>query len=393
MLSARAVLLHVASIVVAVLVGTLIFTKRSSAQARPRPMGGAAMLGSSSASSSASAEPSASASAAASPSAQPSSTSAGPDASSSAPSPIDFAVVGPNGGVPHQVDGAFRSPFANPKYGKAAEVKVAVLINDVRDYDIKQGTFTADFYLSLTSDKPMPDTQLIFTNGKEDSKLALAEKPTFKLYRYVGVFQSPPDLHAYPFDKQELRIEIEESGAGIDQVRLVPDRAHTNLGIGAEVTGWDVTHLAASVTTHSYPDRFEGDDLYYSRYAFRIGIERYGTNAIFTVYVPAIVIVLIALTGMWVTPDHMEVRSNAGAPMLAAAVLFHFALIQALPATPYLTRADKLMVAVYVCLLINMLSTLVFFVVDESHWDRAFKLARAIVPPVSLAIVGLAIYV
>jgi hypothetical protein len=391
-------------LLVAILLGIFLFAGRSGARPRLRATLGApaGLLPSASASGVAAASASASASApglAASASVAPSApppapappSSAAPSAS--APDPIDLAVVGPEGGVPRQVEGAYRSPFANPKFGKAAEIKVAVLINDVRDYDIKVGTFTADFYLSLTSDRPMPDSQLIFTNGKEDSKLVLADKPTFKLFRYIAVFQSPPDLHSYPFDTQELRIEIEESGAGLDQVRLVPDQRHTNLGIGAEVIGWDVATLAATVTTHTYPDRFDGDDLYYSRYTLQLGIERYGTNAFFTVYVPAIVIVLISLTGVWITPDHMEVRANAGAPMLAAAVLFHFALIQSLPATPYLTRADKLMVAVYLCLLIQMVSTMVFFLVDEAKWDRVFRLGRVIVPPFSLAVLAAALLV
>ncbi len=397
--------MQIVGLLVAILLGLFLFVGRSGAHPRLRgALGAPAGLVASGSAASAWASASASASALAPtsasgsvapppPPAPPAPASASPAPSASAPDPIDFAVLGPEGGVPRQPEGAFRSPFANPKFGKAAEVKVGVLINDVRDYDIKQGTFTADFYLSLTSDRPMPDSQLIFTNGKEDSKLVLADKPTFKLFRYVGVFQSPPDLHAYPFDTQQLRIEIEESGAGLDQVRLVPDQGHTNLGIGAEVIGWDMAELAATVTTHSYPDRFDGDDLYYSRYTLRLGIDRYGTNAIFTVYVPAIVIVLISLTGMWITPDHMEVRANAGAPMLAAAVLFHFALIQALPATPYLTRADKLMLAVYVCLLIQMVSTLVFFLVDEDKWDRVFRLGRALVPPFSLAVLAAALLV
>jgi hypothetical protein len=403
-LSARAALMQIVGLLVAILLGIFLFAGRSGARPRLRatlgapaglapsaPGSASASAGGASASASTSASPSSAAAATSTPPPLAPAASAAPSAS--APDPIDFAMLGPAGGVPHQVEGAYRSPFANPKFGKAAEIRVAVLINDVRDYDIKLGTFTADFYLSLTSDRPMPDSQLIFTNGKEDSKVVLADRPTFKLFRYIAVFQSPPDLHSYPFDTQQLRIEIEESGAGLDQVRLVPDQRHTNLGIGAEVIGWDVATLAAFVTTHTYPDRFDGDDLYYSRYTLQLGVERYGTNAFFTVYVPAIVIVLISLTGVWITPDHMEVRANAGAPMLAAAVLFHFALIQSLPATPYLTRADKLMVAVYLCLLIQMLSTMVFFLVDEEKWDRVFRLGRAIVPPFSLAVLAAALLV
>ena len=122
-------------------------------------------------------------------------------------------------------------------------------------------------------------------------------------------------------------------------------------------------------------------DLIYSRYIFRLGIHRCGTSALFTVFVPAIVIVLISLMGMWVTPDEMEVRSNSGAPMLAGAVLFHFALMQQLPAVSYMTRADKLMMGVYASLLIGMISTWFFFLVDEHHRDAIYIWARRVVPP------------
>ena len=97
-----------------------------------------------------------------------------------------------------------------------------------------------------------------------------------------------------------------------------------------------------------------------------MGLERFATSAVFKVFVPAFVIVLISLLGMWVPPNEMEVRSNAGAPMLAGAVLFHFALMQELPATSYLTRADKLMLGVYTSLLLGML----FDVVDVPREGR-----------------------
>jgi hypothetical protein len=79
--------------------------------------------------------------------------------------------------------------------------------------------------------------------------------------------------------------------------------------------------------------------------------------------------------------------------MLAAAVLFHYSLIQALPATGYLTAADKLMLGVYLCLFINMASTWVFLVIDESQLDRAFRLFRFWVPILSaLIMVGTIVF-
>ncbi len=85
---------------------------------------------------------------------------------------------------------------------------------------------------------------------------------------------------------------------------------------------------------------------------------------------------LISLIGLWVPPSELEVRSGAGAPMLAAAVLFHYSLVQSLPATGYLTHADKLMLGVYVSLLMNMITTL-------GVLDRRRRAARLLVPILS----------
>jgi hypothetical protein len=301
--------------------------------------------------------------------------------------PLDTATVGPEGGVPVHKDGHYRSPFANPGFGKPAEVKVGFLLSHVRKYDIKEGTFEADFFVSFTSDKPMPPLDPDFTNGKAEKEV-LAEKPTFKLYRFVGEFSSPPDLHLYPFDTQALTIEMEDDHNGTDQIRFVADKDHTNLDVGFGVTGWDVAYLQARVLDHFFPDRFAHDDLYHSRYKVTLGVTRYGTSAAFTVFVPAFVIVLISLSGLWLPRPELEVRSNASAPMLAAAVLFHFTLTQALPPTPYLTRADKLMLGVYLSLLLNMLATWAWFVFDEKHEHQIFLIGRRFVPPLTFALMA-----
>ncbi|RYZ67107.1 MAG: hypothetical protein EOP08_03475 [Proteobacteria bacterium] len=127
-----------------------------------------------------------------------------------------------------------------------------------------------------------------------------------------------------------------------------------------------------------------------SRYEFTLGLDRFATSAAFSVFVPAFIIVLISLMGLWVPPSELEVRSNAGAPMLAAAVLFHYSLIQELPATGYLTRADKLMLGVYVSLLMNMASTWIFMVVGEERMEDVFRTARTWVPIATVLVMGAA---
>lgn len=313
-------------------------------------------------------------------------------APASSADPIDLAVA-PNGGVPlHPSGTSYRSPFAKPNADKAVKIKVGILLNSIDDYDVKTGTFAADFFLSFTSDTPMPTIRPQFPNGHVESTSIIADKPTFKLMRLAGEFKSPADLRKYPYDSQELKILIEDDSRGIDQVRFAVDHERTQTARGFRAVGWQVGFVEARSLSHSYPDRFEGDDLYYGRYVFTVGLERYAASAAFKVFVPAFVIVLIALLGMWVPPGEMEVRSNAGAPMLAGAVLFHFSLMQELPATSYLTRADKLMLGVYASLLLGMLSTWVMFLVQEEKMDLVFRIARVVVPIATVLVMGLAVW-
>jgi hypothetical protein len=302
-----------------------------------------------------------------------------------APEPIDLATA-PDGGVPSPPPGArYKSPFAkaNPK---PVDVKVAFLLNTVDEYDVKTGTFTADFFVSFTSLEPMPSLTLQFPNGKLEGREVIADKPTFKLLRLNGSFKSPADLRKYPFDSQELKIIIEDDTRGIDQLRFVVDNERTQPARGFRAVGWQIAFVEGRTLAQSYPDRFENDDLFYSRYTFVVGLDRYATSAAFKVFVPAFVIVFISLLGMWVPAEEMEVRSNSGAPMLAGAVLFHFALMQELPATSYLSRADKLMLGVYICLALGMISTWWMFLVQEQNVEKVFRIARIAVPTTSLIV-------
>jgi hypothetical protein len=296
------------------------------------------------------------------------------------------------GGVPIHRDGAYRSPFASPAKPQV-QAKVGFLLETIEEFDIKKGAFTAHFYVSLSSDKPMPKIDLRPTNGKIEEKETLADLATFKMWKMAGTFHIKPDLHAYPFDTQDLLIELEDDSNGQDVLRLSPDVDHTFLDSDFSVPGWDTAFIRARMLSHYYPDRFDNDDLYYSKYKFVLGVKRFATSAVFTVFVPALVIVMISLSGLWFPRDELEVRSNATTPMLAAAVLFHFALMQELPATAYLSRADKLMMGVYACLLIHMLSSWIWFLFDEKHTEVIFRWAKYICAPVTFIVMAVAILI
>jgi hypothetical protein len=421
-LARRTRLIQIVSLAIAVLLGGWIFASKVGAQ----PTHGAPGGGAAGAAASGSAAPKAPGAekkaknkdggvdAAAALAASAAAAQQAPDAAADAgwdpdAGPLDYAVVQSDedfpkdisseekemigtGKVPIHREGVFKSPFAHPHFGGPANVKVGLVISEIREFSIQTGGYEADFFLSLTSDKDMPSgLDLTWSNGHEVTTKTLADTPTFKFYRVSGKFSSAMDLRKYPFDIQVLRFQMEDSKAGVDQLVFEPDKQRTSLDSTFRMESYSVASIGGRAYKHRYPTRFDRDDLYVSRYEFTLGIERFAQSAAFSVYVPALIIVIISLMGMWVPPDELEVRSNAGAPMLAAAVLFHYSLIQSLPATGYLTRADKLMLGVYISLLVNMASTWALLLFDEEATMKVFRVARAWVPPATVVVMILSI--
>ncbi|HET7541013.1 MAG TPA: hypothetical protein VFK05_14115 [Polyangiaceae bacterium] len=313
------------------------------------------------------------------------------DLSDLGPEDID-AIVG-KGKVPIHRSGRYRSPLANPSFGGPAIVKVGFVISEIRDYQIQDGSFSADYFMSFTADKTLPKLHPVFTNGHDTNCIPIVDVPvpTFRFYRCTGTFTSPVDLLDYPFDTQTLDISMEDAVYGVDTIVFEADPLRTSLDANFRISGYSVAKVGASTFKHQYPSRFDRDDLYVSRYRFTVALDRFAQSAAFSVFFPAFVIVIISLIGLWVPPEELEVRSNAGAPMLAAAVLFHYALVQSLPATGYLTHADKLMLGVYVSLLMNMATTWVFMVVDEERVQFWFRFFRAWTPPATVLVMAVSV--
>ena len=300
-------------------------------------------------------------------------------------SPAQIDAIG-TGKVPIHREGRYRSPLANPSLGGPAIVKVGFVISEIRDYQIQDGSFSADYFMSFTADKPVPKLHPVFTNGHDTNCISIVDVETFRFYRCTGTFTSPVDLLDYPFDTQTLDISVEDAVYGVDTIEFVADPRRTSLDANFRVSGYSVASVGARTFKHQYPSRFDRDDLYVSRYKFTVALDRFAQSAAFSVFVPAFIIVLISLLGLWVPPEDLEVRTGSGAPMLAAAVLFHYSLVQSLPATGYLTHADKLMLGVYVSLLMNMATTWVFMIVDEERVQFWFRFFRAWTPPATVLV-------
>ena len=237
----------------------------------------------------------------------------------------------------------------------ANTVLVGVYVLDVGEIDLRAGSYTMDFYLSM---RCATDTcnfgSFEFMNGRA-SYINLEENTTTeRVWRIEANLYENLDLHQYPFDSHSLLIQIEDQSITSQNLTYQPDLAHSGLDPSIVVVGWMVTGWSQSVVNHYYQAYNET----YSRYIFSLSLYREPTSAI-AIFIPVLLLTFIALMATLMYGDVSSVFENRillSASLLIAAVLFQFTLDSNLPPLGYLTFADWFMITTYVIMMVGLVS-------------------------------------
>ena len=90
---------------------------------------------------------------------------------------------------------------------------------------------------------------------------------------------------------------------------------------------------------------------------------------------PVLCFLLISFVSLLVTLEKLDSRVGMNTAMLIASVMFHLAIGSQLPPAGYLTMADKVMVATYATIAVNLLlSVLMMRAMQLNHTDWAKRM-------------------
>ena len=241
-------------------------------------------------------------------------------------------------------------------------VSVGLYIFDVAKIDDADQTFEADiFFTAKWHDGRLrlpPEVQdradrllslweiwqpLITAINRRDMKLRTPDlvrvsadgDVTFELRAFV-TFAAPLDLGDFPFDVQQLEIDLASVRYGPDEVALTVDSEATGRMDRFSVAGWDVDLGEAQV---SQIDRRKGGSLV--RMTQRIVARRESTFFMMKVVVPLCLIVFMAWTVFWVDPSDIGPQFGIATASVLTLIAFQFSLVRMLPHVSYLTRLDR----------------------------------------------------
>ncbi|MEK6886780.1 MAG: hypothetical protein AABW88_03030 [Nanoarchaeota archaeon] len=245
----------------------------------------------------------------------------------------------------------------------ATDVNVGIYVLNLGKFDISTGSFTADFYVSLTCKEECPPQKFEFMNGRAISRDIdkVIDQPNEKFYRIFANLVSPVDLKRFPFDTQHMQIILEDKLSTIENISYVPAIKESGIDPSIIFPGWQIHGWNATVTEHHYPVYNET----YSQYAFTVTISRIALNSFLKTFLPVIFIVLIVMFSFLIDLDKIPVRLGIVGSSLIGAVMFHVSITNQIPAVSYLTFADKFMLLSYIIILYAFILNAVLLELQE----------------------------
>lgn len=232
-------------------------------------------------------------------------------------------------------------------------------IQDIYDLDVNSNSFTADFYywVKMDTSNVGAEKYISFQNMKSsqsDRELVIEKhegNQIYKLFRVSGIFYVNYELQNFPFDKQELSVNVEILSP-VDRLKISFDQSALMLDPHTiekfKVTGWnkkDYYVTVDNIITRS----IKGDPLgepgtlkKFKSFSFRLNVERIVLGSLLQIILPLILIGLIAVSVLFIRDLTFENVGEVSVGVFLAIITFSISLSDLIPSSNYLTRADLL---------------------------------------------------
>jgi len=265
------------------------------------------------------------------------------------------------------------TPVAAQGGSSATTVDVGIYLISFGNYDANKGTYTLDFYMWFRYNangtaKDFTIEKFEFMNGRAGSKDKISSTSTSGVkeiwYRVQANLYTSPDFKMYPFDKQKIRLELEDANMSSSKLVYRPLQDESGLDDGLKIAGWNIDGWSYETTEKEY-----GFGETYSRLVFEIDISRAPTSTTIKTLLPPIIFCIVSCLSFFFPSSKMAQKIGLGTSMLISAVMFHISQTSSLPPLGSLIMIDKIMLSTYGCLCASLICTAIVSVNDD-FWKK-----------------------
>lgn len=260
-----------------------------------------------------------------------------------------------------------KTKVANPP-AEPEIVKVGIYLNDVQNIDVHANNYLLDFYMwfKWKNKNSDPTASYEFMNHSE-SWATMTKKPTeeaqtlpdgwqYQAMHIQGRMSEKMDLRAYPFDRQNLVILIEDSAKDIQGLKYEIEDITVNPAL--KIPGFEFHQPELKATSYTYPTRF-GDTRMehagvYSRIVFKLPIYRNELTSFVKNILPIWLAVICGIFALMLHPRWIDSRFQIAIFSILSLVALQISNGNDLPSLQYMNLMDALYVAGYIFLICLM---------------------------------------
>ncbi len=244
------------------------------------------------------------------------------------------------------------------------KVVAGVYVSNIQQVDLTTNSFDADFYVWLRWSNPdiHPTAGIEIMNVYQSWALTttpIYDKPQKQsdgsllwLARYQGSFNAPLSLADYPFQKQTLKIIIEDGEQNIGRIVYEPDKDPIELDPHITLTGYKLGQPRIEFGANTYESSFgavESTREYrtYTRILVEIPVSSPATSGIVKIILPIIIVLVASGLGLVIPSAYVDSKVNVPITALIALVAMHFVVSASLPQVEYLLMIDVVYILAY----------------------------------------------
>ena len=232
-------------------------------------------------------------------------------------------------------------------------VKVGAYVISVHDINFHDKEYTCRFWLWFLYRNANFDfsNQLDIPNAKAiDPPQVISdslEGKAWVMMKMKAVMKENWNVQDFPFDRQHLKIQIENTVFDNSAMIFVPDRRGSHFDKDEAIDGWTIRDFKVSVTTNDYETGFgdsrPGKNLQnFSAFLIEMDIDRNALGLFMKIFIGMYIAFFIALISFAPQPTELEPRFGLPVGGLFAAVGNKYIIDSLLPQSSTFTLVDIL---------------------------------------------------
>ena len=248
-------------------------------------------------------------------------------------------------------------------WGEPTEVQILIYIIDVDEVNSADQSFAASVYFAASWNNPFLRHQgpgplhRNLTDVWNPRLTIVSQQMQWKSYpesveiqpdgtavyrqKVWGRFSQPLKLQDFPFDEQELSIQLVAAGLSEKDIKMVPMVLEAGRKSGIAKTFSLPDFDVESWSSDPQPYYVAEGEVGVAGYELKIKVARQPTYYILKVIIPLCLIVIMSWLPRWIDPEQTGTNIGISTSAFLTLVAYLFAITVLLPRVSYVTRMDR----------------------------------------------------